>query len=249
MQQPKLRFHELLRQARENAGQQAEVMALLLTMPEEEYTAIERGERYPDNETLKRLCMMLEWNYYDAQRMIINEMTAHPLPTPARSRGEAALNALQSMPLQEPAARRNAWGDTLGSRLREVREETGQSMEIIALLLGVNVETYQRLEQGDTPTDELVRRISMVYDWNYQDLLALLRSEQARALQPRRIGSPYPTASPHLQRLKALLSEVEQLFARLPESEQPLTLAQLELIRETLRRQQPDAPGPRGGPT
>jgi len=227
------RFSEMLREARQKASQSTEVMGILLNMEEEDYIALERAETYPDNETLKRLCMMLEWNYYDTQRAIINEISTRPGP-PAQS-GADALQALQSTPVglaRQPRGAREA----LGTRLREVREKTGQSVEIIGMLLGIEPEHYLQLEQGAAPGDDLLRRISMVYDWNYHDLQALLRTEQAHALQPRRSGSPFPGASPHTHRLRRMLQEMEGIFTSLPERDQQFVLAQVELIRETMLR-------------
>ncbi len=238
----KTRFHELLREAREKANQTAEVMALLLNMEEHDYRALERGDAYPDNETLKRLCLMMEWNYHDAQRMIINEMAAPGRASsgavPAAGEGEQAMEALQSVPFDSAGEQPAGRPDTLGNRLRAVRERTGQSEGIIAMLLNVDPDTYRRLERGEPPTDELLRRISIVYDWNYYDLIALLRSEQARALHPRQLGSPYPGASGHQHRLQSLLDELERAFPALPEAQQQYLLAQLELIRDTARRHQ-----------
>jgi hypothetical protein len=104
------------------------------------------------------------------------------------------------------------------------------------MLLGISAEHYHRLESGEAPANDLVRRIAMVYDWNYYDVLVLLRSEQAHALHPARVGSPYPGASVQSQRLRALLHDLEGLFAGVPESQQGFVLSQLELVRETLRK-------------
>ncbi|HKI98428.1 MAG TPA: hypothetical protein VKB51_08160 [bacterium] len=225
------RFHELLRDAREQAHQSTEVMGILLNMDEDDYIAIERGETYPDNDTLKRLCMMLEWNYYDTQRTVINEIAARP--GTAASGGEAALRALQSVPMED--GQRSLGGrDSLGARMREVRQTTGQTVEIISMLLGISPDLYRRLEEGAAPPDALLRRISMVYDWNYYDLQALLRTEQARSLQPHRIGTAYPGASAQSGRLRALMQEMEGLFVGLPDRDQQFVLTQLELVHQTL---------------
>jgi len=227
------RFHELLREARERARQSIEVMGILLNMDEEDYLAIERGETYPDNETLKRLCMMLEWNYYDSQRMVINEIASHP--GSAAPGSEAAIRALQSAQL-DAGTQSVEPRDTLGARLRQVRESTGQSIDIIAMLLNVLPELYLRVEGGEAPGDDMLRRISMVYGWNYHDLQTLLRTEHARALQPHRIGSPFPSTSAHSGQLRPLMHEIEGLFTGLHERDQHLVISQLELIRETLRK-------------
>lgn len=237
MHVPKPRFSELLRQRREIADQSTEVMAILLNLEEAEYLAIEGGTKYPDNETLRRLCMMMEWNYYDTQRIIINEMAAPTAAGPLSSQGAAAMRALQTFPLDKPGKIQ----DSLGNRLKEVRQRTGQTADIIALLLQIDVDAYMRLEGGEDPGDELLRRISMVYDWNFHDLITLLRSEQARTLQPRRIGSPFPQASARSIRLKSLVGELDLLFARLSEKDQQFVLTQLELIRETMGRLQQDS--------
>jgi transcriptional regulator with XRE-family HTH domain len=227
------RFHEQLRETREKARQSTEVMGILLNMQEDEYIAIERGEVYPDNETLRRLCMMLEWNFYDTRRGINNEIAARR--NAAAPGGAAALQALQDAPVAAPGTRGSV-PDSLGQRLRQVRESTGQTVEIISMLLGIPPELYHRLEAGEAPGDDLLRRISVIYDWNYNDLRYLLRTEQAGALQPRRMGSPFPGTTAHGPHLRAVLHEVESLFAGLPEKDQQFVLTQLELVRETLRR-------------
>ena len=66
-------FHEKLLQGRIAANQTVDAMAILLNITAEHYEQLESG-RYPDDETLRRLCKMMGWNYYEAQRLIINEM-------------------------------------------------------------------------------------------------------------------------------------------------------------------------------
>lgn len=212
----------------------------MLNIAEEEYVAFENGQKYPDSETLKRLCMMMEWNYHDIQRMINNEQSTQAIRNnpamPDSASRTTPVEALQSVPLNNPTAK-SSKSEKLGTRLREVRQATGQTMDIIAMLLNIDQEAYQRMEEGELPNDDILRRISMVYDWNYHDLLALLRSQQATSLQPRRTGTPFPGRSPHLQKAKDLLSQIEQALAGVPEQQHPLIISQLELILETLRRQ------------
>ncbi|MDH5752759.1 MAG: helix-turn-helix domain-containing protein [Deltaproteobacteria bacterium] len=253
MSKPRPRFGELLRQAREKAEQSTEIMSQMLGLSEHEYMSIELGEMFPDEETLKRICLMLEWNFYEARRLITNDFPPRPVSmgvaapgkTPGAKAagamtGPGAIEALQSLPLENEAGQRGRQV-TLGGRLREVREETSQSPEIIAMLLGLDAPGYMRLEEGEIPPDDLLRRISMVYNWNYLDLQSMLRSQQAHALQPRRHGHAYAGSSPHAQRLKPIISEMEGLFSRLEDKEQQIALAQLELVLETMRRQQKTA--------
>ena len=242
MSTDKQSFHELLRQAREAASQTPEVMGVLLGIDPEDYEAIEQGLKYPDDETLRRLCMMLQWNYYETQRLLINEMVA-PGPRPQQAGRSAGGAAPATGAGQTGGERDGNRPDTLGNRLKEVRLVTGQSVEIIAMLLGIDPETYQGIEAGDSPSDAVLRRISMVYNWNYNELLSILRAEQARAFQPRRVGSAYPAASQRTEQLHTLFQEMERLFPGLPQSEQDTVLAQARLIRDTMRQHQTSPAG------
>ena len=255
MRPQKKRFSELLQDTREQAKQSTEVMAILLSMEEPEYQALEQGVKLPDNETLKRHCMMMEWNYYDTRRLIANEIAAPNATGPniaARNVAEPLLGtepgggfgnspamvALQSISGEEGRLKGAKRFDTLGERLKDVRAQTGQEVDIIAMLLNIEPDRYRRLESGEQPDGELLKQISIVYDWKYYDLISLLRSEKAKELQPRRLGNPFPGGSPLVPRLKSLLGEMEGLFSRIPEKDQEMILSQLDLVRETMRRGQ-----------
>ena len=250
MRPKKKQFSNLLRDTREQAKQSTEVMAILLSMEESEYQALEQGVKLPDNETLKRLCMMMEWNYYDTRRLIANERgapnaTAHNIAEPLLGTESSggfgnfpAMAALQSISEEEVQFNGAKRFDSLGERLKDVRARTGQQVDIIAMLLKIKPDHYRRIESGEQPDRELLKQISIVYDWNYYDLISLLRSENAKELQPRQIGNPFPGISPLVPRLKTLLGEMEGLFSRIPEKNQEMILSQLELVRETMRRGQ-----------
>jgi len=256
MAAPRLLFHEQLRQLREDADQSTEVMAILLNLEEADYLEIEAGRALPDNETLKRLCTVAEWNYHDVQRMIINDRAnpapaapgaagfpktpqgaAPPRPGEVGSPANQVAQALQGFPLEKPIGLTQR-PDTLGNRLKDVRTHTGQSVDIISRLLNIDDGDYRRLEAGEAPGDNLLRRISLVYDWNYHDLLNLLRTEQARALQPRRMGSPFPGNTVKTGHLKSVLNDLDRLFQGIPEKEQDFVLSQLELVRNTMQNMQ-----------
>jgi transcriptional regulator with XRE-family HTH domain len=153
-------------------------------------------------------------------------------------------SALEGHPLNPDGTPGSGKVESLGSRLKDVRLLTGQSMEIIGALLNIGAPAYQRLEDGESPSDELLRRISMIYNWNYYDLQAILRSEQARQLQPRRVGNPFPNTTVRLNRLRGVCRDIETVFGIAPEAEQDLMLAQLELIRGTLQRHRRTEPAP-----
>lgn len=245
-------FAKLLQEARLAGEQTTDVMAVLLNITQEEYELLESGQ-YPDDETLRRICTLLGWNYYDTQRLLINEMIAPRNLARAAGKAEAKTEAKPKAPAATGAgelppppplehvtaggrAARPTQPETLGSRLREVRLVTGQSVDVIAMLLNTDGETYMALEAGASPSDEMLRRISSVYRWNYQELLNLLRTEHAHSFQPVRVGTPYPAATADLEKLKALNQEVQNIFYRMAPQERVRVLAQIELIRDTMRR-------------
>ncbi|MEE8395793.1 MAG: hypothetical protein V3S29_07035 [bacterium] len=230
-------FHDLLRTSRTEADQSPEVMAVLLNMTTEDYEALEAW-KYPDEETLKRLCLMSEWNYYDTQRLIINEMISPHRAAPKESEGEQPAPAPDGgSPRGREKTRVPPGGmSTLGDRLREVRLVTGQSIDIIALLLNIDSEAYTRLEGGEPPTNEVLRRISVTYNWNYQDLVSILRSQHAKSFQPARVGMPFLGATAETGRLRRIVHELEALFGQVPQADRKMVLAQLELVRDSMRR-------------
>ena len=233
-------FHELLKQTRLEADQTVEVMAVLLNMTGEEYLALESW-KYPDEDTLKRLCLMMEWNYYDSQRLIINEMISPHRPMPTEPDEEYQSNIARPGPATAPRGAPpgiSAGHNSLGARLREVRMITGQSTDIISLMLNIDEEEYKQLEDGMQPADEVLRRISLVYNWNYQDLISVLRSEHAKSFQPSRVGMPFLGSNAHSARFRQISQELDGLFGKLSDVDQQIILAQLELIRETMLRQQ-----------
>ena len=227
-----LSFSSLLRETREAASQTEQVMALVLNIRQEDYESFEEGYAYPDDEVLRRLCVMMEWNYYDVRRMINNEMA-----TSAAIGRQAPVHSATGGPAQTALTGRKPKGDTLGQRLAEVRHETGQTEEIIAMLLNLDIESYREIENGRPPNDDTLRRMSIIYDWNYQDLMALLRSEQARKVQPVRMAPPpNMRVSPHVGKFRGMMTDLESVFGRLPPDDQQFVLAQLELINETAKR-------------
>lgn len=236
-------FHEMLITARVQANHTVDTMAVLLNMAPEDYERLERG-KYPDDETLTRLCKLMGWNYYDAQRLIINEMIApHPRPHDAEPRptaaGKAARQAVEHpAPPPRPSLTPAQQYETLAMRLREARAAVGQSAEIVAMLLKVTPEEYEQIENGKAPNDEVLRRISLVFNWNYLDLVEMVRAEQASVFQPSLPGRPFATSTAQLERLRRLTQDLLALFARLPRDDQQMMLAQLELVRDTMRRHQ-----------
>ncbi|MBI3992750.1 MAG: transcriptional regulator [Candidatus Lambdaproteobacteria bacterium] len=231
-------FPQRLRDAREAGNQTTEVMAVLLNLPHEAYQQLEAGS-YPDDQTLRRICVLLGWNYYETQRQLINEMIA-PRRSGHHGEGSAATRSADGhAPHVHPHAALHPHpvrADTLGSRLRDVRLVTGQAEDVIAMLLNIDVDTYRALENGKAPSDGLLRRISTVYHWNYQDLLSILRTEHAQRFQPLHLGVPFPSATASQTRLHEITQDIHAFFGDLRHSEQERICSQLEFIRDTMRK-------------
>ncbi|MDH4224495.1 MAG: transcriptional regulator [Deltaproteobacteria bacterium] len=241
MQDAPSNFHERLIQARVQARQTLEGMAVLLGMSPEEYEGLEGG-RYPKDDTLKRLCTLMDWNFYDAQRIILNEMISPRRNSQMAGIGSQADSRAGShgdAQLDKPGGGRQfSMGEykTFGQRLKEARNKAGQTDEILAMLLGVDLDTYRSLEGGGMPSLELLRRICMAFGWNYNDVMDSMRSEQNHSLHPRRAAPPPSGQSMNHSKLKGLMQELDGLFLHLADPDQKHILIQMELVRDTMRR-------------
>ncbi|MBC8259299.1 MAG: helix-turn-helix transcriptional regulator [SAR324 cluster bacterium] len=58
----------------------------------------------------------------------------------------------------------------LNKMIREFREDIGQSVEGLALLLQLEPPEYVRLEDDWIPPDDILQRLSALFEWNYQDI-------------------------------------------------------------------------------
>ena len=94
---PKLLI-ERLREAREKVSQTIEGMALLLQVSPEYYEQIEEGKTIPEEELLKRIASLFEWNYHELleedrrSRFIHFQSSDRPLGIRSRSDSERELN-------------------------------------------------------------------------------------------------------------------------------------------------------------
>ena len=61
----------------------------------------------------------------------------------------------------------------LNQRIREFREDIGQSIEGLALLMQMEPEEFARLEVDWIPSDEILQRLCSLFEWNYKDIKRL----------------------------------------------------------------------------
>ena len=57
----------------------------------------------------------------------------------------------------------------LNEMIREFRDSVNQSVEGLALLMGMPPEEYARLEEDWIPPDDVLERICSLFEWNFQD--------------------------------------------------------------------------------
>ncbi|GIT07272.1 MAG: hypothetical protein CM1200mP30_09020 [Pseudomonadota bacterium] len=61
----------------------------------------------------------------------------------------------------------------LNQKIREFREDIGQSIEGLALLMQMEPEEFARLEEDWIPPDEILQRLCSLFEWNYIDIKRL----------------------------------------------------------------------------
>ena len=64
----------------------------------------------------------------------------------------------------------------LNQRIREFREDIGQSIEGLALLMKMEPEEFARLEVDWIPPDEILQRLCSLFEWNYKDIKRLAQN-------------------------------------------------------------------------
>mgnify|MGYP001195972142 FL=1 len=64
----------------------------------------------------------------------------------------------------------------LNQMIREFREEIGQSIEGLALLMQMEPEEFARLEVDWIPSDEILQRLCSLFKWNYKDIKRLAQN-------------------------------------------------------------------------
>ena len=61
----------------------------------------------------------------------------------------------------------------LNQKIREFREDIGQSIECLALLMQMEPEDFAKLEEDWIPPDEILQRLCSLFEWNYKDIKRL----------------------------------------------------------------------------
>ncbi|MBF0277609.1 MAG: helix-turn-helix transcriptional regulator [SAR324 cluster bacterium] len=228
-------FHKLLRQAREQAGQPPETIAMLLNIPVEYYQTFEE-KTIPTDELIRKICTLFSWNYNDTRQQIINRSTPRiTTGTPPLSLKEFQ----ERFPKKDIPTRvlDENEHETLASRLISARTKIGQSSSGISLLLNISEDYYLKLESGTIPEPELLKRITALFQWNYNEVRLLVQNEKIFQFQPR-VTKLESTSGLPITKLQTLLDDLKKSWSHLQKEKQELLLVQMEIIRDTAKRWQ-----------
>jgi len=229
-------FHEQLRNARLQVNQSPEGIATLLDMSPDYYLMFEE-DTVPTDDVLRKICSLFQWNYLRVRQRLITHSSRNiasaPPPLP-----------LSIIREQHPEQEKNPSSFTatervfLGERMRKMRIEAGQSLEGIALLLKVSAGYYSQVESGEiTPDIELLKGISSLFQWNYNQLLREVQNENIRDFQPAVTSlQDFGKSSKQHKEFKELQKEISKHWFNLSRSQQESLIAQMELIRDTVDR-------------
>lgn len=69
--------------------------------------------------------------------------------------------------------------ETIGEKLRHIREEKELPLRKVAALLDIDVAILSKMERGERKiTKEVVQKLANIYDYNADDLLVLFLSDK-----------------------------------------------------------------------
>ena len=222
-------FAEMLRSSREKVGQPPEAIALMLNIQIDDYLEIEAGKTPPDS-LLRQICSLFSWNFLQVQRKLMSQSTSAFTTLPIHSKLQRDKQTPPpSLTLEAPES------ETLGERLAKARENFGQSVEGIALLLNISSDEYMELEQGKMPDAELLKRIAALFRWNHNELKLLTRNANVHQMQPS-VTQLQKLQGPRDGKFQTTLADLQKSWGFLSTQEQDMLLTQLEILRDTAQR-------------
>ena len=223
----------MVRESRNNAGQDTKGISTLLGVSLDYYAEIESGLVPPDN-IIRKLCSLYGWNYKQIQQKIKTQST-HILgtrqpPLPA-SEIKARLTKVEIPEIDETSS-----GILLNEHIKRARVEADQNVEGISLLLQINPEYYQQIESGDAvPDPALLKKISTLYGWNYHEVLNREKNAQLSQFQPTVTILESSDASVNDLKLRETQAEIAENWKTISKENQQTLLTQLEFIRDSMK--------------
>ncbi len=110
-----------------------------------------------------------------------------------------------------------------------------QNVEGISLLLQINPELYEQIESGTAnPDPDLLKRISSLFGWNYNELLNREKSSHFSQLLPAITSLDSPDSSITEIKLRKILEEIAENWQKISKEQQQTLLTQLEFLRGSM---------------
>lgn len=219
----------LLSEARIHVKQTVEGVALLLNIPAEEYDSYENGV-IPTESILKEICSLFEWNFLEISRLILTQSSQSSL-SGITSKNFGEENAPE---FRDPT--RILSGERFTDIFRRGIEQSGTTLEALALLLSLDLQTILDLNNGLLiPSDELLRVLCSSFGWNYNELYEIVRRESQSEIPfvEKKISTQLSTG---VREIQSLCEQIGKKADDQPDSALQVFQVQLELILESMSR-------------
>jgi len=101
--------------------------------------------------------------------------------------------------------------------------------------LQINPELYEQIESGIVfPDPDLLKRISSLFGWNYNELLNREKSSHFSELLPAITSLNSPDSSITEIKLRNILRDISDTWRKLSKDQQQTLLMQLEFLRGSM---------------
>ena len=198
------KLNEMIRKFREDIGQSTEGLALLMQMDQEEYARLEK-DWIPPDDILQRLCALFEWNYKDIKRLADNTPSLKNKKSNPENKKASVTENISAEVSTTPFAK----------MIKEARSAAKQDARGIAILLGISADYYQEFEAGVIPPDDLLRKLSSLFGWNYKQILQKINTQSTVLF-----GNRQPLL--HAKEIRARLPKLE--LPDIPDVPAPVSL-------------------------
>jgi len=223
---------KLIKDTREAFKQDELGIATLLGISVDYYQEFENGVIPPD-EFLRKLCSLFGWNYKQILQKINSQSSVllsnrPPLLHAREIQARLPKQEVLEIPEVPPPV-------PLHEQILQARMNADQNVEGISLLLQINPELYEQIESGTVnPDPDLLKRISSLFGWNYNELLNREKSSHFSQLLPAITSLDSPDSSITEIKLRKILQEIAENWQEISKEQQQTLLTQLEFLRGSM---------------
>tara|TARA_Y100001970_G_C14249173_1_gene870503 strand:- start:77 stop:1066 length:990 start_codon:yes stop_codon:yes gene_type:complete len=221
-------FSKMIIQARNEAKQDELGISTLLGISVEQFKEIENGF-LPPNEIIRKFCTLFGWNYKEIKNKINAQSIIHfdniqILPDVKKTKSLVSVSKNQFKKNIKPPI-------SLNELIQKARMDANQSIEGVSLLLQINTELYEQIESGDVnPDPDLLKRISSLFGWNYNEMIKREKTSNFGKLLPVITKLDLKETSFNLNRLRKTQQEIEEKWDKISKDQQETLLTQLEFL-------------------